>query len=547
MNVPDNAGALNKVLLVGCCRTHVLTKALERIRRLDSNLEISALIRSQFVQELTSNGFRELLVFRGRWYGLSRIRVALLRLIRRRRFSCVAIPYMESDDASYANVHRMALLFGSPRYLIIKPDGELRMYSSWEFRGLTIRTSLAKIKKLCDVPLLLITLVLALATKPAASKARVRNKSGKKRILHVVNSLALGGAQTQLMELLSRTPQTAYEVEVLLLEGGDDISRTRLRRPGLPIAQVASWPRLFASLLEIRRICLRGRYDVVHTWLFHANIVGVAGARLAGCPRIISSIRSSNIGSYPWMCRPWFRIGEIMASRISDVVTVNASRLAPDHSQWARLPQNRIEVVHNGIALDAGDRFPERDGAFLRERFGVPANDPVVGTSGRLAREKDYPTFVRIVEQLRHGFPNIHGVIVGEGPLRQELTELARKLGLENRVHFAGQQHLPLHFVAGMDVYVMTSIIEGFPNALLEAAFLKTPCVATDVGATPDILGEEGLLFQPGDVATATIHIRSILENPEASAKTAQRIQARVQRLFSAEQMVSRWLSLYGD
>jgi glycosyltransferase involved in cell wall biosynthesis len=121
----------------------------------------------------------------------------------------------------------------------------------------------------------------------------------------------------------------------------------------------------------------------------------------------------------------------------------------------------------------------------------------------------------------------------------------AKDLGVADRTHFLGQQKEPLHIVAGLDLFVLPSRSEGFSNALLEAAFLGVPCIATDVGAAREILGVEGLLFQPGDFEAVCRHALHCLADLDASRLAARRIQARVKEVFASGRMASHWLSLY--
>ena len=112
----------------------------------------------------------------------------------------------------------------------------------------------------------------------------------------------------------------------------------------------------------------------------------------------------------------------------------------------------------------------------------------VVGTVGRLAVEKDQATFLKIVSRLREDLPGCHAVVVGNGELRHKLENLAFEMGLSDRVRFVGEQKQSRRFIAGLDLFLLTSRIEGFPNVLLEAAFLGVPSLSTDVGAARDVL-----------------------------------------------------------
>src|SRR5262249_6650915 len=171
--------------------------------------------------------------------------------------------------------------------------------------------------------------------------------------------------------------------------------------------------------LEVREFCRHGQFDLVHTWLFMANVIGAAGARLGGVPRVIGSVRNLSLWKRTWYRQWWFRLADALASRAADVVTVNARALAPDHAAWTWMPgRGGIEVVHNG--LDPTPLSVDRDDARreLRAAAGLPTEARIIGITGRLAAEKDHKTFLRVIREVRCTHPQVHAVVVGDGVLR---------------------------------------------------------------------------------------------------------------------------------
>jgi glycosyltransferase involved in cell wall biosynthesis len=365
-------------------------------------------------------------------------------------------------------------------------------------------------------------------------------------VLHVISSLGVGGAQRQLAELVNRTPADRFEVEVLVLGRFDgEFAREWFARPDVRVSYLRQWPRLGASILEVRRHCLQGHYDIVHTWLFMANVVGVAGARLARVPHVVASVRNLSLWKRTWYRQWWFRIADVLCSWDADVVTVNAQALTTDHARWACYPQSWIHVVHNGLdpSLFLVDSRAAR--SHVRAATALPDEAVIVGTVGRLAPEKDHLTFLRMMQRIRQAGVGAHGVIVGDGPLRQRLEAMAAALGIADAVTFLGERQDARRLMAGFDVFVLTSTIEGFPNVLLEAAFLSVPSVASRVGGSADVLENPADTFEAGDDAAAADRVLAFIREPETAVAAAALTRQRASTLFTADQTASRWFALY--
>ena len=207
----------------------------------------------------------------------------------------------------------------------------------------------------------------------------------RRRVLHIISSLGFGGAQVQLAEVLNRTPAAQYDVELLVLGRSDgDFSRQWLNRDDVTISFLDEWPRLTPAVFEVRDRCRAGQYDLVHTWLFMANIVAVAGARLAGVPLVIASVRNLSVWKREqWYRKWWHRTADVLGSHAADVVTVNANALVADHAKWALMSRSRIRVIHTprSIAIprgrrDARSRLIERGRARRRVLVGTSGDSP---------------------------------------------------------------------------------------------------------------------------------------------------------------------------
>lgn len=529
-----------RVLVFRTCRMPQFEGTVAWIREQWPAATIDAVTSPGFDVPLKAAGIARAFHYTGRSLRLLR-HAWLIRRLRDERFDVVVIAQANGLAVHHTNLYRVAAAIGARRFVVAAPDRDPETYEPRAFGWLTLGASLGRVLDLCDVPLLLVALVAAWV-RP---RRRLTAATGRRRVLHVITSLGVGGAQVQLAELLGRTPADRYEVHVLVIGRQDgDFSRRWLTRDDITFHYAEGWPRRLLAAIDVARVCRAHHFDLVHTWLFVGNVIGAAGAGLAGVPRIIGSVRNLSLWKRTWYAEWWFRVADILATRVADVVTVNATPLAADHAAWAWYPARRIAVVPNG--LDPARLLPHADGARagLRAELRLPPATPIVGTVGRLAPEKDHVTFLRAVAHAIGAVPDLHAVIAGDGALRQTLDAEVTALGLDGRVHLLGERADSRRIIAALDVFVLTSRIEGFPNVLLEAAFLGVPAIATRVGGAPDLVDDEDLV-EPGDVEATARGVVAALAHPAAAAARAAAARTRAHTEFTSDRSTARWLALY--
>jgi glycosyltransferase involved in cell wall biosynthesis len=529
-----------RVLVFRSCRMPQFLATVNWIREQWPNAVIDVVTSAGFHAQLGQAGAARLFVYSGATFGAAR-NLPLVRRLRAEAFDHIVIPQMSDVAGHHANLYRAAAAIGAGGFVVAPMDATPVTIEPRAFGWLTLRASFERVVNAIDVPLLLVLLSLAYL-RPRTKKVVFR---GRRRVLHVITSFGVGGAQVQLAELLARTPKEQYDVEVLVLGRQDgDFSRQWMARDDVKFHYSSGWPRRSLAVLELARLCQSRRYDLVHTWLFMANVIGAAGARLGGVPRIIGSVRNLSLWKKTWYAQWWFRIADALASRVADQVTVNATPLAADHAAWTWMRPARLAVIPNG--LDPARIVPHAEGAYawLRRELNLPIDTPIAGTVGRLAPEKDHAMVLRAVATALRSRHDLHAVIVGDGALRQALERLAEALGITARVHFMGERTDSRRITAGLDVFALTSRIEGFPNVLLEAAFLAVPSIATDIGGAGDVLDPEDLM-EPGDAGQASRLMLARLARRDRACFHAAAVRRRAFDQFTAAHSSARWLALY--
>lgn len=541
----ENQGASGRlasprVLVFRSCRMPQFADTLAWIRRHWPLAAIDVVTSPGFDETLQAAGVARTFHYRGRSFGALR-NAALVRRLRAEAFAHIVIPQANNVAGQHANLYRAAGAIGAGRFVVAAADTAPAVHEPRAFRRLALRASFWRLLNAVDVPLLLGLLAVACLTP----RARVQASGGRRRVLHVISSFGVGGAQVQLAELIGRTPKATYGVDVFVLGRQDgDFARQWLTRDDVTFHYSSEWPRRSQAVLELARLCRATRYDLVHTWLFMANVIGAAGARLGGAPRILGSVRNMSLWKRTWYAQWWFRAADALATRVADQVTVNATPLVADHAAWTWLPEHRLVVVPNGLDPEGVMRHAAGAPAWLRHELGCSPETKVIGTVGRLAPEKDQAMFIRAVALARAAGADLHAVIVGDGVLRQDLERQARQQAVADRVHFLGERSDSRRVIAGLDVFVLTSQIEGFPNVLLEAAFLSVPAVSTRVGGASDVLDADDLV-DPGDAEGTCRRILARLAHPDVAQTQATAIRQRALERFTVDRSTARWFALY--
>ncbi|MBI4341153.1 MAG: GT4 family glycosyltransferase PelF [Candidatus Omnitrophica bacterium] len=360
-------------------------------------------------------------------------------------------------------------------------------------------------------------------------------------VTFIIDHLGAGGAQRQLFELVSRLPKERFAARVISLSDQPQADLERFRAAGIEVACIAqsgawNW-RCFWRLLRALR---RQRPRIVHTWLFTADLYGRLAARLAGVPVVVSAVRSVDAG------KPGHYIAaDRWLGRMTNALTVNAEAIRRVLRDREGLPASKLHTIYNGVDLHVFN--PATRNGTLRQQWRVGPADQVVGIVGRLAPEKDHATFLRAAAAVAQQQPNARFLIVGQGPLRGQLEQLSRQLGLQPQVRFVDSPQEIADVFAAIDLLVLSSIYEGCSNVILEAMAMGKPVIATDVGGNPELVEPQrtGLLVPVGNPEALAEAMVQLLRDPPRATQLGEAGRQRVEEYFSAERMVAQTISLY--
>lgn len=357
------------------------------------------------------------------------------------------------------------------------------------------------------------------------------------KVLHVITRFWAGAGGNTLLTATGMDPR-CYEVWVAGAPGGELWERARtagVRTVEIPGFRPAINPADLMVLWRLVRLIRRERFTIVHTHSAKGGFLGRIAARLCGTPVVVHTFHGLSFHDRmsPSRRRLYRRL-ERLARHHTHAFTAVAPTLAREAVEHRLAPPGRVDVIPSAVELDA---IPLGYDPASRAELGIPEDRPLVGTVGRLDGQKAPLDFVRMAAAVQARHPEAAFVVVGDGPLADRARALATELAVE--VSFLGWRANAHRLVAGLDVFVISSLYEGLGRALTEALAAARPVVATAVNGVPDLVepGVCGLLAEPADPAGLARAVCWLLDHPREAAAMAERGQARVRESFSPAQM----------
>jgi N-acetylgalactosamine-N,N'-diacetylbacillosaminyl-diphospho-undecaprenol 4-alpha-N-acetylgalactosaminyltransferase len=332
------------------------------------------------------------------------------------------------------------------------------------------------------------------------------------RILFVINSLTGGGAErvfATVVRELSRGPD-GFAITVVLL---DDAVREAYRMPaGIPIERLGSNGGMLRSISHLMRVVRRVRPDVAVSFLSRANVASLVCMRLAGKPAIVSERVNTTAHLRSSRCAPLRRLLIRSCYRRAQRVIAVSEGVARTLTKDFLVRRERICVIFNPVDIDRIRSLGAEEPSVT-----VSVNDFV--TMGRLVANKNTAMAIRALAVARG---NGRLIVLGEGPLRDELARLAASLGLAGRVVFAGFADNPYAILARAGCYLLTSNAEGFPNAMVEAMAAGLPIIATDCPSGPAEILHASLDGRDSVTGQGGVLVR--MDDHEAMSKSMDRL-----------------------
>ncbi|MFN3712169.1 MAG: glycosyltransferase [Alcanivoracaceae bacterium] len=361
------------------------------------------------------------------------------------------------------------------------------------------------------------------------------------RINHLVENLNVGGAERVVIDLVLEQHRRGHDLRVIcLFEPGTLASE--LEEAGISVLPLnkTSGPSL-ALLIRLRRLLRDDATQVLHTHNAMAHYYGVAASIALDVVRI-----NTRHGMGTLLANRRQRLLYRLSMGFTDAACFVCDAAREQFIADGRVPPARARVVHNGIPESLLQPHPA--GA-LRSLLSLPENARIIITVGRLNPAKNHPLLVRAFLTLAEQQPDLHLVIIGDGAGMATLQQLRAGSDVPARIHLAGARRDVADLLVDADLFVLSSITEGFSIALLEAAAAGIPVIATDVGGNREIVvdGESGRLVPSANDAALVESMGAMLASPERAAIMAKRLHQWVHSHATVASMADAYERLYEE
>ena len=357
------------------------------------------------------------------------------------------------------------------------------------------------------------------------------------RIAYVIPTLDQSGAERQLTLLATGLPRETYSVRVISLQRGGPYLKT-LTDAGIDVRVLGkrfrfdplTWYRLRQELRSFQP-------DIVQSFLFAAN----SYVRLPGITPSKTKIVVSERCVDSWKSGWQLKLDQRQIPR-THAMTANSNSVA-DFYLGVGVPRDLITVIPNALPMTE----PRYSRQQAREILGLKDEHKVVGFVGRLASQKRLHDVIWAFQLLHQLVENVRLVLIGSGPERESLSELATSFGCRDRIIFAGHREDASALMAAFDTFVLGSDFEGMSNSLMEAMSIGLPCIASDIPPNRELLtdGETGLLFSVGKSPDLAKLSAKVLTDADLAHRLGLAARHRISTHHTVEQMIKLHESLY--
>jgi glycosyltransferase involved in cell wall biosynthesis len=376
------------------------------------------------------------------------------------------------------------------------------------------------------------------------------------KVLYLIDGLSVGGgAERSLLELAPGLRDAGVDLSVAYFEERPESAAPQLRALGVPVHHLAATGRL-RRIGAVRRLLADGRFDVLHTTLFEADV----GGRVAAAGRsvkVISSYvntaydlgRDRNPAVPAWKLRAVQEADGFTARHLMDLAHANSESVKASIVRHLRIPPERVRVVLRSRSTDrvAGPDPARR--AEVRAALGLTTGAPVLVTVGRNEPQKNQDSLVRAMVDVHGERPDAVLLVAGRsGATTATLAASIDELGLADSVRLLGHRDDVPDLLQAADVFVLPTLFEGLPGSVIEAMAMGTPIVASDIGPVRELVDETtAVLVATPDAPWLATGVLRVLADPGAATERAERALERYRTSFTGEQVLAGMVGLYAE
>ena len=366
--------------------------------------------------------------------------------------------------------------------------------------------------------------------------------SAPSRVLHVIDSLDLGGAQTLLLDICKHADRARFEVSIAAMHG-NGVFAPAFKQEGITVYSLSPGKWIPAYLWSFPKLLWTLRPDILHFHLFGSNLIAKPIAWLAGWRALVVHDHCNDVGRG----NPALLLGDAIANRISSQVIAVSKSVRDFLISREGIDPDRVTILSNGIDTEVFRPATGPQKQEARLRLGIPANAFVIGGVGRLVAQKNFSLFLDVAAAVLAAYPGVLFVIAGTGPLELQLKAKASVLGINGRLYFLGHVADRLALYHSMDALLLTSDFEGTPMTLLEAMACELPVVASAVDGVAEVCtdGRDALLVASHDLGDYVATLGKILEDQSLAGYLGGEARQRVVEKYEIRALVRRIEGIY--
>ena len=386
------------------------------------------------------------------------------------------------------------------------------------------------------------------------------------RVMQIISNLDIGGAQEVVRTLAKYLVEDGHKPIVCTLKDGP--LRQDIERMGIPVEvlpgrkhSVVALPYFIADMLRLRRALIglikKYRVAVVQTHLLRSLDFLVLTLKWGSHVRLVFwtihnynfTLRSEHLPRFRWLlgskraAHRW--LYRFMARWVDGFIGVSEAIRPSLLTEIGDDIEDKITIISNGV--DVARYQQAVDKAHIRHQLGFGEEARLMAMVGTFKRQKGHAYLIEATSQIIERFPDLHILLIGDGELRNEMQARVKALNLDNSIHFLGSRNDIPDLLAVSDYFVLPSLWEGLPMALLEAMASALPIIATEVSGSQQVMlpQQTGLLIAPGDVDQLAEAMATMLAQPEQARAMGQAAYKRVDSFYSARKQVQDHVALY--
>jgi glycosyltransferase involved in cell wall biosynthesis len=360
-------------------------------------------------------------------------------------------------------------------------------------------------------------------------------------ILHIISTLNVGGVENQLAIILGKYDRRKLFPLVCSLSDKGEIGR-EIEESGIEVIPLNKFGHQFnwTIVRDIYKLIKTRDVKIVRTHQYHANLYGRLAAWLAKVPCIVASVHNV----YTRDRRLHRRIINKFLSGFTDKVVAVSETVKRDILRYDGLMDDKVTVIYNGIDTQ---RFSDANRNSIRANLGIPLETPVIGTVGRLTIQKGQKYLIDAVAVLTEKFPQILLLIVGDGPVRDDLQNHIKAIGIDKNAIFLGTRRDIPQLLSAMDIFVLPSLWEGLGTALIEAMASGKAVIATDIAPFREVINSEkvGILVPVKDRRAIASSVELLLSNKALARTLGRCAKERSFSNFSMDITTNRYVGLF--